>query len=116
MKYLDRIDDKAIAIGAVNTVINVNGKLIGYNTDVDGFVESFHLRNIDLKNKSVAVFGTGGAAKAIIIGLLFEKVKEIDIFSRKLLKSKAFIDEINIEKKLIIWYILNARELIKCAV
>lgn len=96
MKYLDFIDEKAKIIGAVNTIVNVNNKLYGYNTDIDGFIESLKVRNISLKNKTVAVLGTGGAAKGIIIGLLLEKVKHADIFSRDILKSNLIVDNITL--------------------
>lgn len=97
MKYLDFIDEKAKMIGAVNTIVNVNDRLFGYNTDVVGFIESFKLRNINLYNKKICVFGAGGAAKAIIVGLLFEKVEHIDIFSRKRFQFNDIFDEISID-------------------
>lgn len=95
MKHLDAIDEKAMKIGAVNTIVNVNNKLIGYNTDIDGFINSFKARNIELLNKSVAIFGAGGAAKGVVVGLLSEKVSNIDVFSRNLDKVKTFVDGFN---------------------
>ncbi len=95
MKHLDHIDDRAKLIGAVNTVVNRDGNLYGYNTDIDGFIESFNLRDIKLQNKKVAVFGTGGSAKAVLVGLLYEKIDHIDVFSRELLKSKQLINDIS---------------------
>lgn len=67
LRYLDSIDPLAKEIGAVNTIVNKNGKLIGYNTDVYGFIESLSQKN--LKNKDVFVLGCGGVSKAIIVGL-----------------------------------------------
>lgn len=95
MPYLDHIDEKAQLIGAVNTIVNKDKSLYGYNTDVDGFVESFKTQNITLKNKRVAVLGTGGASKAVVVGLLFEKVSNIDVFSRDIVKGKQFIKNLN---------------------
>ncbi|MBM3248941.1 MAG: shikimate dehydrogenase, partial [Candidatus Omnitrophica bacterium] len=66
-------------IGAINTVINKNGQLLGYNTDISGF--SKHLKeNIDPANKKVAIIGAGGAARAVSFALAKSAVKEISIF------------------------------------
>lgn len=63
MKYCYKIDEKAEKIGSINTVIrDGNGKLIGYNTDYDGFLYMLNKKNINLKNKKVAILGTGGAS------------------------------------------------------
>ena len=53
MKYLDRLDESCSIIGAVNTVTNENGILKGYNTDMDGFLEPFKKRNMNLKNETL---------------------------------------------------------------
>lgn len=63
--YLDCISPEAQAIGAVNTVVNKNGKLYGYNTDYFGFCHMIELSGIDIKGKKAMVFGTGGAAVTI---------------------------------------------------
>ncbi|MCH4888795.1 shikimate dehydrogenase [Acidaminobacter sp. JC074] len=95
MQHLDEIDPKAERIGAVNTVVNENGRLKGYNTDVDGFIESFKTFHYDFKNKKIAVLGTGGASKAVVVGLLYQGVGEIHIFSRSYDKSSSFCDRID---------------------
>lgn len=69
MKYLDEISEEARVIGAVNTIAKVDGKLIGYNTDYSGFKEELKLNNIDVSNKTIYVFGSGGASKAIVNAL-----------------------------------------------
>ena len=61
--YLDYIDDIALSIGAVNTVVNKDGKLYGYNTDYYGLKSLIEKRNIDVKNKKVLILGTGGTSK-----------------------------------------------------
>ncbi len=61
--YLDFIDDKAKAIGAVNTVVNRDGKLYGYNTDYFGLKNLLDTNGFDLKNKKVLILGTGGTSK-----------------------------------------------------
>lgn len=63
MKFLDHIDSVAKKIGAVNTVINRNGKLHGYNTDVVGIAHA--LKNTRLKGKNVLILGAGGAARPL---------------------------------------------------
>ena len=63
IKYLDYIDDKARAIGAVNTVVNKDGKLYGYNTDYFGLKTLLDSNEFDLKNKKVLILGTGGTSK-----------------------------------------------------
>lgn len=82
MKYLDKIDPKAEAIGAVNTVACVNNQWMGYNTDVDGFLMSLHRHDVKLEGKKVCVLGHGGAAKAVVYGLLENHIGSLDIFSR----------------------------------
>ncbi|MBN2797033.1 MAG: shikimate dehydrogenase [Clostridia bacterium] len=87
MPYLNVIDPIAKEIGAVNTIAYKNHQLIGYNTDVEGFIESFKQRNIPLENKKIAVLGSGGASKAVIIGLKYQRVKSIDLYSRTINES-----------------------------
>ena len=61
--YLDELDDKAAAIGAVNTIVNREGKLYGYNTDYDGMVALVRHSGLSLAGKSVLILGTGGTSK-----------------------------------------------------
>lgn len=63
LKYLDYVSDSAEKIGAVNTVVNKNGLLYGYNTDFDGLRSLIERSGIEIKNKTVAVLGSGGTAK-----------------------------------------------------
>jgi shikimate dehydrogenase len=68
MAHLDEIEDAARTIGAVNTVVNRNGRLIGYNTDADGAVAALEEAAV-LNGKTVAVIGAGGAARAVGFGV-----------------------------------------------
>ena len=61
--FLDEIDETARAIGAVNTVVNRNGKLYGYNTDLDGLTRLIRRVGLDLNGKKVLVPGTGGTSR-----------------------------------------------------
>lgn len=63
MRCLDEIDCEAKKIGAVNTVINKNGKLVGYNTDIVGIRKAF--AGVVLSDKNVLVLGAGGAARPV---------------------------------------------------
>ena len=61
--YLDEIDEKAKAIGAVNTIVNRDGRLYGYNTDYDGMVALIRHAGLSLEGKTVLILGTGGTSK-----------------------------------------------------
>ena len=61
--FLDEIDETARAIGAVNTVVNRNGKLYGYNTDLDGLTRLIRRIGLDLAGKKVLIPGTGGTSR-----------------------------------------------------
>ena len=61
--YLDELDERAKKIGAVNTVVNKNGVLTGYNTDYYGFLYTLQKNNIKITGEKVLVLGNGGAAR-----------------------------------------------------
>lgn len=65
MKYLDEISDEAKAIGSVNTIAYIDGKVVGYNTDYYGFYETIIYNNIEIKDKDCYILGTGGSSLAI---------------------------------------------------
>ena len=66
--FLDKVEGIGKKIGAVNTIVNREGKLIGHNTDCDGALEALE-EKINLKGKKVLLLGAGGAARAISFGL-----------------------------------------------
>ncbi len=66
MQYLDKVDEKALAIGSVNTIYLQDGLAIGTNTDYDGFYATLKKYNIEVANKNCYVLGTGGASLAVI--------------------------------------------------
>jgi shikimate dehydrogenase len=88
MKYLDKIDESCSIIGAVNTVVNNDGVLKGYNTDMDGFLEPLKKRDVSIQNSNVLLIGAGGAARAIVAGIAKEKAKSIDIANRTIENAK----------------------------
>ncbi len=73
LPYLDELDITASKSNAVNTVKNDGGKLIGYNTDLYGFIQPLYKRNIDFKGIKILIIGAGGAAHAIVTALSYEK-------------------------------------------
>ncbi|MBM7701448.1 shikimate dehydrogenase [Metabacillus iocasae] len=95
MPLLDEVDSLAQAIGAVNTVVNDNGRYIGYNTDGQGYVASLvqALENDSLENKRILIIGAGGAAKAIFYTLAVHSQKpvEISICNRTVEKAELLI-------------------------
>ena len=80
--YLDEVDEMALKIGSVNTIVHRDGKLKGYNTDGIGFFRSLHPA-FSIKGKTMVVLGAGGAALAIIAQAIKLGVKQITVFVRK---------------------------------
>jgi len=93
IKYVDEISTEASFIGAVNTVKIIENKLYGYNTDVEGFVNSFKEEaGTGFTNKKVAIIGAGGAARAIAIGVAYDRAKKITLINRTLSKAIQIAD------------------------
>lgn len=80
--YLDELDENAAAIGAVNTIVNANGRLIGHNTDFSGFAYMMKEARVHASGKKVLVLGTGGASAAILAVLEKQGASQIISVSR----------------------------------
>ena len=78
--YLDQLSEESRLIGAVNTVVNREGTLIGYNTDGKGFFKS--LPSFKISGKRMVLLGAGGAAKAILAQAILDGVSQISVFVR----------------------------------
>ncbi|MBP3038942.1 shikimate dehydrogenase [Bacillaceae bacterium Marseille-Q3522] len=91
--FLDELDPLAEAIGAVNTVVNQNGKFIGYNTDGNGYMQGLLDEKLDLFAKSVLLVGAGGAARAIYYTMAQAGVKRLDICNRTVSRAKKLIED-----------------------
>ena len=78
--YLDQLSEEACLIGAVNTVVNREGTLIGYNTDGKGFFKS--LPSFKISRKRLVLLGAGGAAKAILVQAILDGVSQVSVFVR----------------------------------
>jgi shikimate dehydrogenase len=81
--FLDGLDPLAEKIGAVNTVVNKDGELRGYNTDATGFLRALLGRGIEPRDKNIVILGAGGAARAVSY-VLAEKGAQLTILNRKL--------------------------------
>jgi shikimate dehydrogenase len=88
LKHLDSIDKKAKELKAVNTVLNRKGKLIGFNTDIEGFGRGLEKKVNWIKTKPVYIFGAGGAAEAIISFIYSAGSKDITIINRTIDNAK----------------------------
>lgn len=82
-KYMDELSEAAQIIGAVNTIVNNDGKLTGHITDGEGFVNNLKDHGVDVRGKKITVAGGGGAATAIQVQCALDGAREISIFNKK---------------------------------
>ena len=82
-KYVDELSPAAQIIGAVNTIVNEDGKLIGHMTDGIGFVSNLKDHGITVSGKKLTVAGGGGAATAIQVQSALDGAAEISVFNKK---------------------------------
>ncbi|HKL93722.1 MAG TPA: shikimate dehydrogenase, partial [Clostridia bacterium] len=82
IKYLDKVEQTAKEIGAVNTVVNFHGKLYGYNTDLEGLRYALRQAQIELRDKAVMILGSGGASKTAQYLAKKEGAKSVTVVSR----------------------------------
>lgn len=95
IEYLDELDQLAKVTGAVNTVVKKGNRLIGYNTDGDGFVKGLiDLQSVD-KNSRVFIFGAGGASRAISFSLVKYGVKKIYVTDKMNELSNKLVNDLN---------------------
>ncbi len=95
--HLDDIDETAERIGAVNTVVIENERLIGFNTDADGFMQPLIEQYRDLTGASVTVFGAGGAARACINGLVGAGA-DVTVVARNEASARKLVEEFKINQ------------------
>jgi len=94
IQFLDELDPLADKIGAVNTIVNNDGVLKGYNTDATGFLQALRERGIEPEGKSVVILGAGGASRAISF-ILAERGSSLVILNRTWDKAKICADRIS---------------------
>lgn len=95
IKYLDKVSEEALLMGAVNTVKNVNGKFCGYNTDGRGFIKSLQQYGVNVNGKNIVVIGAGGASRGICVKMAMEQAKSITILNRTVEKAERICEVIN---------------------
>ncbi|MEC5319611.1 quinate/shikimate dehydrogenase [Brenneria populi subsp. brevivirga] len=82
-KYVDELTPAAKLVGAINTIVNDNGYLKGYNTDGTGHIRAIKETGFDIKGKKMVLVGAGGASTAIGAQAAIEGIREIMLFNRK---------------------------------
>ena len=95
--YLDQLSEEARLIGAVNTVVNREGTLIGYNTDGKGFFKS--LPSFKISGKRMVLLGAGGAAKAILAQAILDGASQVSVFVRSasIEKTRPYLEKLQNE-------------------
>ena len=95
--YLDQLSEEARLIGAVNTVVNQEGTLIGYNTDGKGFFKS--LPSFEISEKRMTLLGAGGAAKSILTQAILDGADQISVFVRSssMEKTRIYLEKLRVE-------------------
>ncbi|WP_251861902.1 shikimate dehydrogenase [Clostridium sp. Marseille-Q2269] len=114
MKYIDEISKEASKIGAINTIAITNNELIGYNTDYYGFGMMLEKFNVDIKNKSIVVLGSGGASKAVVQYLKDNDCSKIIIASRNMNEAKCKFKDCDIISYKQLNNICNSEIIINC--
>lgn len=94
LPYLDEVSQAARIIGAVNTIVIRDGKLIGDNTDGKGFVQALEREHIAPERKAVTILGAGGAAKAIAIECALAGASSVTIINRNVEKGQELVHSI----------------------
>ena len=94
LDFIDEVSEEAKMINAVNTIVNNNGRLVGYNTDAHGVYISLAYYAEEIKNNHVVIFGAGGAARATVYAVAkFFSPKRIMIINRTLENAAAIAEE-----------------------
>jgi len=96
--FLDTVSESAKEINAVNTIVNENGKLHGYNTDVDGLLYTFDYYHISLQEKIVGIIGNGATSRTIRYVSKLRNASEIKIFARNPKENEHHLSEIHNHK------------------
>ncbi len=81
--YMDELTPAATMVGAVNTIVHTDGKLVGHITDGIGFTENLRAHDVEVEGKTFVILGVGGAATAIQVQLAIEGAQSIMIFNRQ---------------------------------
>ena len=93
--YLKEIDPLAQKIGAVNTLVTVDGGYKGYNTDMTGLQRAMETEHIVIADKNVILLGAGGASRAVAFMLVSQGAKNVYLLNRSVDKAQAVAEEVN---------------------
>ena len=100
IKYLDELSEEASIIGAVNTIVNDHGKLMGYNTDAFGILETLLPYKDKISGSKVTVIGAGGSARAVIYTLLRHfKPEELNIINRTQQRADTLVNDFSLKMR-----------------
>lgn len=95
IKELVSIEETAQTIGAVNTLVRVDGGFRGYNTDMPGLYRAMQQDGIKLEGESILILGAGGVARAAAVMAVLHQVKEVIILNRSLEKARSLAEDMN---------------------
>ena len=98
MEYLDEISPQAKLLGSVNTVVNRDGKLCGYNTDAEGFYLALKNAGIEISGKKILMLGAGGVVKPVLMRIIQEKPQSVTVLNRT--KEKVVLLKDKIEEQM----------------
>ena len=93
MRHLDQVDETAHAIGAVNTIVNRDGRLTGYNTDATGGVKALTEEYGGLNGRNVTILGAGGASRAITYQISRVDCR-VTVLNRSVEKARKLVDDL----------------------
>ena len=94
IKYLDELDKTAESIGSVNTILNKNGRLIGYTTDGMGALKALKYHGTDPSGKKIVVLGAGGASRSVSFALAKE-ARELVVLNRTLKRAENLVNNLS---------------------
>ncbi|MCR4641285.1 MAG: shikimate dehydrogenase [Lachnospiraceae bacterium] len=94
-EYLAAEDENAVRIGAVNTLKHEEDGWHGYNTDMPGFLDALKDDGVELKGRRVVVLGAGGAANAILCGVLSSAPERVLLYNRSTEKAEALMSRLS---------------------
>ncbi len=94
MPYLDEISPEALEYDSVNTILNKNGRLIGYSTDAEGFYLSLKHEGFELEGKDIIILGAGGVVRPLAMMFASKKARSVTIINRTREKAEKIAAEI----------------------
>jgi len=94
IQYLDDLDENAEKVGSVNTILNRNGRLIGYTTDGVGAFNALKYNDINPRGKKIVILGAGGASRSVSFALVKE-AKELVILNRTVTRAEKLVSDLH---------------------